>query len=311
MQNRLIDGWDDESPVRIEGYNPPGKQDPVLHWNVVGADYLKTTGIPILLGRDITNQDRARSPRIAVINQKLATQYFPEGDALGKHLSLSGLGGAVQTYQIIGVCGNTTYATLREKMHAAFYIAYAPADPNRFDTVNIELRLRSASAISSAMVRMIAQRVDPDIVISDAKMQTEQINQSVVNERILSRLGGLFAAFAVLLSCIGIYGTVSHAVGSRTREIGIRMALGAERSRVFLSVLRDTTWLAILGCVCGICIALALKKYLTSLVYGISPTNVLLIAASCGALLLCSVCAVLGPALKAASVEPSNAIRTQ
>lgn len=310
-QNRLIDGWDDESPVRIEGYNPPGKKYPVLHWNVVGPDYLKTTGIPILLGRDITYRDRAGSPHITVINQKLAAQYFPERDAVGKHLSISGLDGALQTYQIVGICGNTSYANLREEMPAMFYIAYAQVNQDRFDTLNIELKVANASAISNEIVRRIAQRVDPDLVISDAKMQTEQIKQSLVNERILSRLGGLFGGFALLLSCIGIYGTVSHAVGSRTREIGIRMALGAERSRVFLSVLRETAWLTILGSVCGIAIALLLKKYLTTIVYGISPTNVLLIAATCGALLLCSVGAVLSPALKAAGVDPSDAIRTE
>jgi ABC-type antimicrobial peptide transport system permease subunit len=191
-----------------------------------------------------------------------------------------------------------------------FYIPYAQADPDRFDEIHFEARVASTLAISPAIVRRIARQVDPELVISDARFQTEQIQESLVNERILSRLATLFGGFALLVSCIGIYGTVSHTVTSRRREIGIQMALGANRSHVFLSVVQETARLAVLGSILGIALSLAIGRYLNSIVYGISPTNLFLAICACGALLLSSVCAVINPAVKAAGVDPYVAIRS-
>jgi predicted permease len=311
VQNRLIDGWVDSGNVKIEGQDNAGPNGPVLYWDLVGAGFLKTTGIPLLVGRDIQPQDNSFSEKVAVINHKLASLYFPNRDPIGQHLIRTGASGAPEPYRIVGVCGDAKYYGVRGRPLPIFYVPYTQASAAELGHVNVEMRVREKPLISAETVRRAAESVDKSLLVSDAEYETDQVGSTIVVDRILARIAELFGALSLLLSCVGIYGTVSYLAVRRTKEIGLRIALGAKERQVLGAILGETLRPAVIGVLLGAAAGLGLNKLAGSILYGVSATDPWMFALACGALLLCSLGAALGPAWRAASVHPGEILRRE
>jgi predicted permease len=293
--------WDDE--VSVQGYMPPGDRD-VLH-NVVGANYFATMGIPLLAGRAFGPQDTASSTKVAIINETMARRLFPPGSPMGHRFGIGGPDHAADM-EVIGVVKDAKYERLKEDPQPADYIPYTQHIQYLGD---FEARFSGDRQSIIPEVRRAIGEVNPNLPISDVKTLAEQVDRSVVSQRLIAQLSAFFGLLAVFLACIGIYGLMSYAVTRRTNEIGIRMALGAGRPNVLWLVMREILILVAFGIAIGVPVALAGDRLVSSMLFGLSPTDPLTVVAA--TVLLLAVAAVAGylPARRASRVDPMVALR--
>ena len=287
-------------PGRI--YGPSQFDD--AEYRQVTPGYLSAMRIPLLRGRGIEERDGPNSPGVVVVNQAFARRYFPNTDAIGQRLQL--MGDQQQTREIIGVVGNITNMALNEPEQPEMYVPYA-----QFSLPMMSLVVRAAAdpANLAAALQAQASAIDKDITLSGVKTMDDILNGSVSQPRFSSQLIGGFAALALLLASIGLYGVVAYSVSQRIKEIGIRMALGATRKDVMRLVLRYGAGLALIGTALGFLASLATTRVLSSMLFDVSPDDPQTFLAV--ALLLMAV--VLGasyvPARRAAKVDPMVALR--
>jgi putative ABC transport system permease protein len=301
----------------LEGYVPaPGKPDPLLWQNVVSPDYFRLMRIPVLRGRDFTTADSAGRPLVAVVTESTARRFWPKGDALGKHLQPDG---DQEWSTIVGIVPDVRAYDLQ---HAAptwidgtVYIPYGPKvtleDGSMPAEMTLVVRTSNDASEMGKTIRNVAFSLNPEAPVSELKTMPALVSAAVSAPRSVMYLFVAFAALALLLGVVGIYGVISFFVGQRTREIGIRMALGAQRSDILKMVVNEGLWLTIPGVVAGLGAALGLGRLLGSLLYGVSSTDPLALAAvallfSCVALLACCV-----PARRALRVDPTFALREE
>ncbi|MGH9344633.1 MAG: ABC transporter permease, partial [Terriglobia bacterium] len=273
----------------------------MMHLLSVSPGYVYPLGIPVLKGRTFTDRDDAQAPKVAVVNEAFAHQLWPAEDPIGKQLPL--FRGKMT---VVGVVGNTRHEGLSQKTEAAFYAPYLQSPDD-----SMQLAVRTAvdpDSIVSA-VRAQVRDVDPGQPLYHVATLEQTLSESLAPRRFNMLLLGIFAAIALTLATIGIYGVMAFSVTQRTHEIGIRMALGAQKNDVFKMVVGRGIKLALIGVAIGICGALALTRFLSSLLYSVTPTDpitfivvsVILIGV---ALLGCYV-----PARRAANVDPMVALR--
>ncbi len=309
-QNTLINGGAWIDGIVIEGYTPKpadGSDGQVTVWlNPVGPGFFRTMGIPLLLGRPIDERDARSAPKVTVINQALARQCFAGSSPVGRRLG--GFGGSKPgDFQIVGVVGDTKYGGLRDKAPPTVYIAYAQnPDPG---PTSVELRTAGDPKHWMSTVRGAVQSLDRNLPLFDFKTQAEQIEQATFQERLFARLSSFFGLLALTLACVGLCGMMSYAVARRTNEIGIRMALGAERAKIVRMVLSESMALAGLGMIVGVPAALAASRLLVSALYGVKPTDPLTIAVATAALAVVVLLAGYLPARRASRVDPMVALR--
>ena len=265
-------------------------------------------GLPLLLGRDFATQEiggrQGEFPKIAIINETMARYYFGKANPLGKRF---GWGDSPQlTYdtEIIGVVKDANYGSLRDKARRLIYF------PNQGGNLLVA-RAAGPAATMAAIIRREIQAVDKSLEISGVSAIPQLRDQALVQERLLAELSGFFGLLALLLACIGLYGVMSYDVSRRTHEIGIRMALGAQRRDVVGLVLRETMLLVVIGVIIGLCAALATTRLITNLLYGLTPNDPMTIGLA--GLLLLAVAALAGylPARRAARVDPVIALRCE
>jgi ABC-type antimicrobial peptide transport system permease subunit len=210
--------------------------------------------------------------------------------------------------EIIGVSGDARYANLREDLPATFYLSYRQQPKGEQSmTYEISSRLNEASIIPS--LRSAIASVDKDLPLLDLRTQNEQIADTTKEERIFASLTSGFGILALVLACIGIYGIMAYTVARRTNEIGIRMALGAQAGRVLRMILREASWMAIVGVVVGLGAAVAMGRLITSMLYGLKPYDPLTLACAALLLVFVALAASLIPARRAASIDPIKALR--
>lgn len=280
----------------------PGQFDD-SEFRQVTPGYLSAMRIPLLRGRVIEERDSANSPGVVVVNQAFAQRYFPNTDAIGQRLQL--MGDQQQAREIVGMVGNIT-RVLSEPAQPEMYIPYA-----QFSVPMMTLVVRAAADPTNLATALQAQAsaVDKDITLSGVRTMDDILDASVSQPRFSSQLIGGFAALALLLAAIGLYGVVAYSVGQRTNEIGIRMALGATREDVIRLVLRYGAGLALVGTALGFIASLAATRILASMLFEVSPNDPQTFVAV--ALLLMAV--VLGasyiPARRAARIDPMEALR--
>ena len=305
MENRLGSGWSSNSGVLVDSVVPEGKNFAAVRWNTVGSYYFHVLDIPLLLGRDFTSADTDSSSHVAVVNQTFAKVYLAEGNAIGHHIALSH---APQSqYTIIGVAGDTKYTSVREKPRPMAYIPFTQVPG--IGAMQYELRTFSNPATMLSQIRTAMQEFDPDLVMLQPMTQQEQFARSFTDERLFARLAMFFGLLAGLLVATGLYGTLTFQVNRRTSEIGVRMALGAQRSQVLWMILRESLFVGLIGVVVGLPFTIFGSRMLQAMLFGISPGNPLTFIFAIALVLGVTLMASIIPAGRALAIHPTVALR--
>jgi putative ABC transport system permease protein len=293
--------------MRSEGGSAPPRSRDIVSENVIGPRYFETLGIPLLRGRDFDARDVPEAAKVVIANDAFVRLQFPEaepGTAVGRRVSLDGPEGPWR--EIVGVVGDSKYGSLTEEAPPVLYV---PLSQNH--ETGVVLYVRTAASPSAALpaVRAAVQSVEPNLPLTDLHTVAETIATSLFVPRMGAILLGVFAGLAVLLAAVGVYGVTSFQVAQRTREIGLRMALGAERRDIVGIVLRDGLRLVAAGLAAGIALAFAAGRSLATLLYGISGTDTATFVAVPVALGVVALLACLLPARRAMRMDPLVALR--
>ena len=296
-------GWD-QNGIVVEGYTPREGERMTSDATYVSSDYFKTLEIPFLTGRDFDERDRLGTPRVVIVNEKMAKHYFGStSNALGKRIGLDD----VPDMTIVGVVKDAQYINLRESLRRHFYVPVAQDST----LTNLTLHVKTSSDPNGVaeQLRAALKALDPHLPLYNIKTLSTEIDESLIQERMVTWLSTAFGLLATLLTALGLYGVLTFSVARRTREIGIRVALGAQRRDVFRLIMIRGVILVAVGVVIGLGASFALSRFLGSLLFGVTPNNLTtLVGVSIGliavALLACYI-----PARRATKVDPLVALR--
>lgn len=297
----------DADTFGIEGQTlAPGEMNPIVSVATVGADYFRTLGIPLAKGRYFTDHDNQDSVPVAIVSEGFTRRFFPNQQAVGKRIRQSGPGFGNKWLEIVGVAGNVKYLGLTVDTDPAYYMPFPQTYSPR-----VFLAVRSsgdAGSLAGALREQI-QFIDPGVTLAQIGTMEQALTLSISQPRFDTILLALFAGIAVLLAAIGIYGLIAYSVAQRTHEIGVRMALGAERTHVLQMVLRQAASLAAIGLLLGLGGAFALTRLLKTMLFGIASTDGLTFAAAPFGMMLVVLLATFLPALRATRISPVIALR--
>ncbi|QNI34771.1 ABC transporter permease [Alloacidobacterium dinghuense] len=294
-------GWDNNIDV------PGGPQRQDTQFNSVSAGYFQTMRVPMLAGRDFNESDLPNSPRVAIVNETFARKFFAGANPVGKVVDDAGK--PDQTYQIVGLVKDMKYHTLREDFKPIIFVATSQEkEPGEGQTFVIRSNELTESLV--AEVKRVAQAMNPAMVLNFSTFRA-QVRDDLMGERLMATLTGFFGVLAIVLAMIGIYGVISYMVLRRRNEIGVRMALGAARTRILLMVLRESLILLAIGAVIGTGLALAAGVAAASMLYGLKAHDPLTLGASLVCLAVIVIIASFIPARQAATVDPMVVLREE
>ncbi|MEK6397331.1 MAG: FtsX-like permease family protein, partial [Terriglobus sp.] len=293
--------------IRFPGRPYDGKHIEINERNA-SATYFQALGTPLLKGRYISEQDTADKPLVAVVNRAFAEKYFPGEDPVGKTYGNTTLE-PKSMKTIVGVVENLHEGSLDDPIWPA---AYDSAYQNT-DQTSLVLRIASGESAVITTIPKVLRSIDPDLNMSDVMTMRDRIDssQSATLHRGAAWLSGAFAIAALLLCAVGLYGVISYSISLRTREIGVRMALGARRESIYAMVLREASRLSVTGIISGLLLAVLTATLLKSVLFGVSGWDPLTLGAACIVLGLASFLASALPARKAATANPMDALRTE
>ena len=295
-----VEGTPEIEPSRAEMDKLPRSAD-------VGTDFFSVMKVPIVAGRAFTRQDNETSPKVAIINQALAKLFFPHENPLGKSFSPGPKTKDRKWIEIVGVCADTRYASLRNDPPPVHFNPYRQQPEMEGLTYIIRTPMKAEAIVPS--LRAVVRHIDPNLPLLDIRTEQQQIDADLQQERTFASLSSGFALLALTLACVGIYGIMAYTVAQRTNEIGIRLALGARRGQVRGMVLRESGWLALAGVAAGISVALALGHLVESLLYGVKPADALSVIGAGVVLLAVALSSGWIPARRASLLEPMDALR--
>jgi len=292
------------SGVRVQGFHTPEEQETPVDTVGVGEDYFATIGVPIITGRALTRDDLENRRRVAVINETLARQYWPKG-AVGQHFYMGGY--HTPAWEVVGVSRDHKVRSVGEDPRAYLHV------PDGLKDTSQSFIVRTATPPTSAlpMLREALWSIEPEIVFTEDVAASEVAETTMLPTRIGAILLGAFGALALGLAAIGLYGVVAYSVSQRTREIGIRVALGAPRGSVLRLLASRGARLAVIGLVIGALGAAAVGRLLTSMLYGVSAFDMMAFGAAATVLLAIAGIANIVPALAALRVDPVKALRSE
>jgi putative ABC transport system permease protein len=297
------------STVRVEGYESKEGEDMNPNFNRIGPGFFSTMGMTLVTGRDVSDTDTLEAPRVAVVNEAFAKYFFGDKDPLGRHF---GVGPKEEGYKftIVGVVRDGKSASLREKPERYVFIPYTQdADSDAVGDMTYYVRTSIDTAALENRLRRIVQQADPGLPVTRMRTMQAQIRESLFVDRMVASLSAAFGFLATLLAAIGLYGVMSYAVSLRTREIGIRVALGAERRTVLLMVLREVAVMALIGIAIGLPSGYGLGRAVESQLFGLSARDPLTFAVATLTLLVAAMLAGYLPAARATRVDPLVALR--
>jgi predicted permease len=270
----------------------------------VAPNFLATMEIPLVLGRELTLQDNQSAPRVVVVNQSLAQRFFPQQNPLDRLVILGG-----EEMRIVGVARDTKYGGIREELEPLAYLPYLQNSAGPASELSFAVRTQGHSSVTIAAIRHAVQSVDRNIPVYNVRLQSDLIARSFAHERLFATLSSFFGLLALALVSIGLYGLMSYTVARRTHEIGIRMALGAQRVDVLRMVLRESLLLVVIGSVIGLAAAFATTRLISGMLFGLTPNDPLSLALATSLLLVMGALAGWLPARRAANVDPLIALR--
>ncbi|MGH9410307.1 MAG: FtsX-like permease family protein, partial [Vicinamibacterales bacterium] len=308
--NALMSGRDSTSHVAIKGRQPLSGDAALAHWDMVGPGFFSTAGIPILKGREITERDGGDTQRVGVINETMARTFFPNSDPIGQRALVHTTAGDAP-FVIVGVARDSKQHTARDKAFPRFYVPFF--NPIEDDTVAATILVRTAgepSSFSSAIRETVGQAA-PNLPRVSIETIDQRLSDSLVTDRMIAQLSGAFGMLAVILVCIGLYGIMAYATAGRTNEIGIRLALGAQRSGILWLVLRESLLLVLIGAAIGVPLVFGAGKWIATLLFGLQPVDALTLASAVGVMFVVGVFASYIPASRAMRVDPMVALRSE
>jgi predicted permease len=287
--------------IEVPGYAHHPDDVPFAEYNLVGPDYARTIGLPLLRGRDISEQDRRGSTPIAIVNQTMARRYWPNGDAVGRRFSILG-----QSVQIVGVARDGFYHSLTE---AARPYVYLPIQQFYQPQATVLIRTAGDPAAVIQGLQSLVARMDPALPLYSIMPMRAYLGFAVVGQRTASVLLALFGALALFLASLGLYSALAYAVATRRREIGIRMALGGSRIDVVTLLIRSGTVVILAGVGGGVIAAAALARFVAAQVYGVSATDPLTYVTAAAIVALTAFLATAVPAIRASRADLTTALR--
>ena len=303
----LLSGSVNSTGIFVHGraYAPDVRdRDNSINRLVVSPNFFDVMGIPVLAGRGFSERDSDTAPKVVMINQAAATKYFPNENPIGQRMG-SNLETAGQL-EIVGVLRDVKYNSVRDAAPPTMFVPYMQA---RIGNAAFEVRTRSAPAAVTGAVREAVRQIDQNLPVMDVSTQLEQVEMRFQQEKFFAQAYSLFGVVALLLAALGLFGLMSYNVARRTNEIGIRMALGAQRQDVLRLVMRESMILVIIGVGAGLAIALFAGQFVAALLYGVPPTDIMAIVPAIAVLVAVSAIAGYIPARRASKVDPMIALR--
>jgi predicted permease len=290
-----------ETLISVDGYEPPPDEQPTIEYNEVGPDYFVTMGIPLMSGREFTRADDEKAALVAVVNETMAAQYWRGRNPIGERVQVK-----ERWMQVVGIAKDSKYQSVRETPKPFFYV---PLRQNSSRGVGLYIRTPlSAQTMASALVREV-HAIDPNLALYEVITLQEQLDRSTSSQLVAVTLVGVLSALALLLAAIGLYGVMSYAVSQSTRELGLRMALGADPSNLLRLVLSRGLALTAGGLLLGAAMALSLTRLMGNLLYNVNPREPLVFAAAFAVMMLASLAACFLPAWRATRTDPARALR--
>jgi predicted permease len=287
---------------------PAGEEFINVDMRMVGGSYFRAMEIPLTAGRWFDEQDTRDKPRVAVIDERMAQELWPNADPIGKRVRTGGLTSTTPWITVIGVVGRVKQYTLDADSRMAMYLPHSQY-PTR--AMNLVLKSEIAPAVLTGAVRDTLRALDPDLPMFNVKTMTERVGESLAQRRFAMQLLTLFAVIALVLATIGIYGVMSYLVSQGTRELGIRLALGATPGNVLWLVGRHTAAIACAGVSIGLAMALGVTRFMQALLYEISALDPVTFGFIAVLLLATALIAGLVPARRAARIDPLQSLRTE
>ncbi|HEY6338233.1 MAG TPA: ABC transporter permease [Candidatus Sulfotelmatobacter sp.] len=308
VREALFQGDDWGSNLTVEGYTPGPDEDMHVFRNSVGSDYFSAMGIPLLAGREFRDSDTATTRKVVIINETMARKYFTGRNPVGMHMVWGGHTPPVPLdIEIVGVVQNSKHDDPRDPGHPFVYQPYSQ-DPN-VGSATFYVRTAQDPLLLAGTFRQMVQGFDSNLPVFNVKTLTEQIEESVYSDRLLTFFSLCLGLLAALLAAVGLYGVLAYMVARRTREIGIRMAIGAVPRDVVWLVLREVMTMSGIGLVIGLAVAFGLGHFIESQLYGVKASDPLVFAEATVLLGIVALLAAWLPAYKAASVNPTVALR--
>jgi predicted permease len=311
--------------VTVEGYTSKPGQGNHTWFNAVGSRYFETLGTPILLGREFNEQDNPAiaielpehlfagmqlpdppGRHVAIVNEAFARHFFGDRSAIGMHVDMGGPFRTGKPYEIVGVVKDARYASIRSAAEPTMFV---PVWRRFAEERELVIRTAGSTAQLAALLRREIHSLDPVIPLQNIRTLEHDVDESILVERLVATLSGLFGLLALLLSAVGLYGVVAYAVTRRTREIGIRIAIGATRSSVLWLVLRDVFSMVLIGALIGTLAAFMATRAIAGILYGVSTQDPVSITVAGLSLAVAALLASFPPASRAAKIDPTVALR--
>jgi predicted permease len=293
--------------IEVPAFTSHAARDAAISLNHVTQGYFETMGIPVVLGRAFTAGDAGNAPRVALLNETAARFYFGGRNPVGVSIRFP-FGKEKPPYQIVGVVKDSRHNSLREEVPRLIYLPVLQAI-DELRSLTLAVRTTGDPSALEPTLSKEARGAGPDILITNVATLASQVDQSLLEERLVSTLASFFGVLALLLASIGLYGSMSYSVARRTHEIGIRMALGASGTGVVRLVLWDAILTIAAGVAIGVPVAIAGGKYVRSQLFGLSPADPLTLSLACLALAAVALFAGYLPARRASRVDPMAALR--
>jgi len=290
------------APIAVDGYETAAGEQPTVDYNEIGPAYFSTMGIPLVSGREFTRADNETAPLVAVVNEAMAAQYWRGRDPVGLRLQVKG-----RWMQVAGVAKMSKYRNLREAPRPFFYV------PIRQNSLGQSLQIRTSLG-PATMAKALAREVhalDANLAPGEVITMQEQVDRTTAVQRIAVMMLGVFGGLALLLAAIGLYGVMSYTVSQSTRELGLRMALGADAANLLRLVMSHGLALTAGGVVLGAVAALGLTGLIGNLLYKVSPRDPLAFGSALVVITLASLAACFLPAWRATRIDPVQALREQ
>ncbi|MEZ5351953.1 MAG: ABC transporter permease [Bryobacteraceae bacterium] len=304
---RLLDGNEWDSTITAEGYQAAPGEAMNPHFNFISPGYFKTLRAAMVAGREFTEADAMKSPKVCVVNESFSKKYYPKGGALGRHIGMGGNPGTKTDIEIVGIVSDLKYEDLRKEVPRQVFVPFAQVPY----VMEVTFYTRTAADPDQffASLGQIVHGMDPGLPVYGMRTLDRQISRSLTTERLIAGLSAAFGLLATLLAVIGLYGVMTYTVAQRSREIGIRMALGADGVRIAGMVLREVALLVGIGVAVALPVYFGLARYVRSQLYGVSTGDIAIVAGA--TILLAGVALGAGylPARRAGSMSPLRVLR--
>lgn len=320
LYNPFTDNWGEV--IFVPGHPAPAvAESSVASWDRVTPEYFQAVGQPIIQGRGFTEADSSKTTPVAVVNQTFVRRFLTNEDPIDKHFGLDSAAYA-NTFRIVGVVQDAKYGQPRRPARPMFFVPlaqYAPYNEARMQTIELDshfigsalLVTHSDPANLEAVLRKTFADVDPNLTIVSVRTMQQQVDLWFNQERAVAGLGGLFGIVALILAAVGLYGVTAYTVAQRTSEIGVRMALGADRSNIVRLVLTGAFRMVALGLLLGVPLAIGAGRLMSAQLYGIANWDPFSLSIAVAALAFCAFIASIIPARRAAAIEPMKALRME